>query len=286
MTWVWIAVSSSGSAPRAPSPACSARPRPRRRLRRATTSPTCSGARPRSCSRSRSGSARSRTGEFSPARRAPAARRARRRSRAPRQARSPCSARTRRPRTTSRSRCPPARFRTEARILNFGARSSSASSGVYLDGVARTTDQPTRLLLGRLLISDGQHLTMLRGLAGDPLADDGLRNPVRVETGRRLDRPLPRSRRSRPGDAMRRLLLTAARLLAAPTAAQAAPTVYAAASLREAFPRDRPRADLQLRRLQPAAGADRARRARRRVRLREPDRGRRRCSAPAAARGR
>ena len=35
---------------------------------------------------------------------------------------------------------------------------------------------------------------------------------------------------------MRRLLLTALILLAAPSAAQAAPTVYAAASLREAFP--------------------------------------------------
>ena len=63
--------------------------------------------------------------------------------------------------------------------------------GVYLDGVARTTDQETRLLLGRLLVSDGQHLTVLRGLAGEPLADAGLRNPLRVETaGEWIDRYL------------------------------------------------------------------------------------------------
>lgn len=84
---------------------------------------------------------------------------------------------------------PNRRFRTEARILNFGLEIEQRVTGVYLDGIARTSDQPTRLLLGRLLISDGQHLTMLRGLAGDPHADDGLRNPVRVETaGAWLDR--------------------------------------------------------------------------------------------------
>ena len=84
---------------------------------------------------------------------------------------------------------PNRRFRTEARILNFGLEIEQRVTGVYLDGIARTSDQPTRLLLGRLLISDGQHLTMLRGLAGDPQADDGLRNPVRVETaGAWLDR--------------------------------------------------------------------------------------------------
>ena len=84
---------------------------------------------------------------------------------------------------------PNRRFRTEARILNFGLEIEQRVTGVYLDGIARTSDQPTRLLLGRLLISDGQHLTMLRGLAGDPQADDGLRNPVRVETaGAWIDR--------------------------------------------------------------------------------------------------
>jgi hypothetical protein len=85
----------------------------------------------------------------------------------------------------------PARaFRSEARVLNLGMQIETRVTGVYLDGVARTSDQPTRLLLGRLLLSDGQHLTMLRALAGET-GDGGLRNPVRVETaGAWLDRYL------------------------------------------------------------------------------------------------
>ncbi len=82
-------------------------------------------------------------------------------------------------------------FKTKARILNFGLEIEQRVTGVYLDGIARTSDQPTRLLLGRLLIADGQHVTMLRGLAGEPQADGGLRNPVRVErAGAWIDRYL------------------------------------------------------------------------------------------------
>ena len=128
----------------------------------------------------------------------------------------------------------PARaFRSRERILAFGAEIEQRVVGVYLDGVARTTDQETRLLLGRLLVSDGQHLTVLRGLAGDPLADTGLRNPLRVEpAGEWLDR-LPEV------TAMRRLILLTLLALAAAPRPRTPSTVYAAASLREAFPRDR-----------------------------------------------
>lgn len=71
-------------------------------------------------------------------------------------------------------------FKTRARILDFGIDLERRITGVYLDGVARTTDEGTRLLLGRLLISDGQHLTMLRGLDHRPQSDAGLRAPVRI----------------------------------------------------------------------------------------------------------
>jgi Ferritin-like domain len=71
----------------------------------------------------------------------------------------------------------PARaFRSRERILELGAEIEQRVVGVYLDGVARTTDQESRLLLGRLLVSDTQHLTMLRGRT-----DGGLRNPIRIE---------------------------------------------------------------------------------------------------------
>ena len=84
---------------------------------------------------------------------------------------------------------PDSAFRTRARILAFGQEIEHRIVGVYLDGVARTTDQETRLLLGRLLVADGQHLSVLRGLAGEPLADTGLPGPQRVApAGEWIDR--------------------------------------------------------------------------------------------------
>lgn len=76
---------------------------------------------------------------------------------------------------------PASAFRTRDRILAFGQDIERRVVGVYLDGVARTSDEPTRLLLGRLLVSDAGHLSVLDGLEGHSIADDGLRNPIRVE---------------------------------------------------------------------------------------------------------
>ena len=73
-------------------------------------------------------------------------------------------------------------FRTRAGILAFGKEIEERVTAVYLDGVARTTDQETRALLGRLLVADSGHLALLRSLAGEPVADTGLRTPMRVET--------------------------------------------------------------------------------------------------------
>lgn len=73
-------------------------------------------------------------------------------------------------------------FKTRASILAFGKQIEQHVTAVYLDGIARTTDQETRLLLGRLLVADNGHLALLRSLGGEPVADLGLRNPMRVET--------------------------------------------------------------------------------------------------------
>ncbi len=73
-------------------------------------------------------------------------------------------------------------FRTRASILAFGKEIESRVTAVYLDGIARTTDQATRALLGRLLIADVGHLSLLRSLDGEAVADKGLRTPMRVET--------------------------------------------------------------------------------------------------------
>jgi hypothetical protein len=82
-------------------------------------------------------------------------------------------------------------FKTRDGILALGEEIEQHVVGVYLDGVARAGDQPTRLLLGRLLVSDTQHLTVLRGLDRQSLADDGLRNPLRIDpAGDWLDRYL------------------------------------------------------------------------------------------------
>jgi hypothetical protein len=86
---------------------------------------------------------------------------------------------------------PDSAFLTRARTLGFGKEIEQRVTGVYLDGVARTTDQETRALLGRLLVSDTQHLSLLRSLDNEPVADTGLRTPIRVETaGEWIDRYL------------------------------------------------------------------------------------------------
>ena len=97
-----------------------------------------------------------------------------------------------------------------------------------------------------------------------------------------------RSARS-AGRPLRRLAVLTTLLAAAvlgPAAAAQAVTVYAAASLRDAFPKIDGARDLQLRRLEPAPAPDRARRARRRLRVRVARTRPRRCSARAAAPGR
>lgn len=84
---------------------------------------------------------------------------------------------------------PASAFRTRARILRLGTDIEQRVTGVYLDGITRSTDEETRLLLGRLLLADSQHLTMLEGLAGRRLNVVGLRNPVRIsEASPWLDR--------------------------------------------------------------------------------------------------
>ena len=120
--------------------------------------------------------ARARRRRVLQARPAPPARRPRRRRRPPRApergARRGRAGRGRLRDRAARQR----RSSTRARILAFGKEIEERVTGVYLDGVARTTDQETRLLLGRLLVADGQHLSLLRGLDGEPLADAGLRD--------------------------------------------------------------------------------------------------------------
>lgn len=73
-------------------------------------------------------------------------------------------------------------FRTRASILAFGKEIEERVTAVYLDGIARTSDEATRALLGRLLVSDVGHLGLLRTLGGEPVADKGLRTSMRVET--------------------------------------------------------------------------------------------------------
>lgn len=77
---------------------------------------------------------------------------------------------------------PNAPFKTRARILAFGKEIEERVTAVYLDGIARTQDEATRALLGRLLVADAGHLALLRSLDGEPVADAGLRTPMRVET--------------------------------------------------------------------------------------------------------
>ena len=247
----------------------------RRCRRRATTSATCSGARRRRCSRSRSIAGRSTPGSSRDRVSAGCARPA-----TPTvsiwPSSTPCSARTRRARTTSRSCSRTARSAPSARILAFGQEIEQRVTGVYLDG-DRPHERPADAAAARPAARSPtrQHLShAARARPTTRSPTTGLRTPLRVETaGEWIDRYLV-YRRSRPGDRH----ATSAPRPPADRAGRSRRRAGRADRLRRrlaarGLPGDRPGADLQLRRLQPAADADRARRARRRVRLRQPDRG-------------
>lgn len=86
---------------------------------------------------------------------------------------------------------PASAFRSRERILAFGQEVEQRVTGVYLDAVNRVVNPETRLLLGRLLIADTQHIALLRTLANEVVLDGGLRSPIRVETaGEWIDRYL------------------------------------------------------------------------------------------------
>ena len=216
------------------------RARPGRRPpRRATTSASCSGPRPPSWSRSPAG-----TGSPPASRsiRGPTAGCTRCAGRtpgtSPRSTRS--SATRRRPRRTSPCSCRSARSRSPARALALAEEIHDHLVRVYLRASRRSADPATRLLLGQLLVNDTQHLDALRALRGRAERLRRPARPARPRAGGHVAGPLPPRPLLRPlVTPMRRLipaLLLPAALLAAPAAAQAAPTVYAAASLRAAFP--------------------------------------------------
>jgi Ferritin-like domain len=82
---------------------------------------------------------------------------------------------------------PKGSFDTPAKALALGAGLEELLVGVYVDGVAFTADDATRLLLGRLLAYDAQQLAWLRAQAG--AAPPGLPDPLDLEVaGERLDR--------------------------------------------------------------------------------------------------
>ncbi|MEP6955037.1 MAG: ferritin-like domain-containing protein [Solirubrobacteraceae bacterium] len=82
---------------------------------------------------------------------------------------------------------PASAFVTRAGTLKLGRRLESLLCGVYVGAVAFTADPASRLLLGRLLTSDAQHLALVRDLAG--LAPGGgLPDPIDLKTaGAQLD---------------------------------------------------------------------------------------------------
>ncbi|MCW3046979.1 MAG: hypothetical protein JWO74_1263 [Solirubrobacterales bacterium] len=82
---------------------------------------------------------------------------------------------------------PKSAFATRPGALKLGRRLEALLTGVYVGGVAYAADPATRLLLGRLLASDAQHLALLRQMAGlRPGA--GLPDPLDLEAaGAQLD---------------------------------------------------------------------------------------------------
>lgn len=65
-------------------------------------------------------------------------------------------------------------FASVERIVREGERIESMIGRVYLNGVTLARDSGTRDLLGRLLVSDTEHLSALRELVGEPAARSGL----------------------------------------------------------------------------------------------------------------
>ena len=80
--------------------------------------------------------------------------------------------------------------RTRSRALALAAQLEQLLVGVYLNGVAYAADPATRLLLGRLLVFDGQVLGWLRRHRGGA-SPAGLPSPIDLEAASaRLDRYL------------------------------------------------------------------------------------------------
>jgi hypothetical protein len=74
-------------------------------------------------------------------------------------------------------------FASRDAVLAFAAEMEDRIVRVYLDGVAETQDPATRLMLGRMLVSDTQHLAAARRLAGRRSADIGIRAPHGLQAG-------------------------------------------------------------------------------------------------------
>lgn len=82
---------------------------------------------------------------------------------------------------------PDGAFATTRTARAFLERLEQVLVGVYVGGAAFSADPATRLLIARLLASDAQNLSALRGLRGDPVVT-ALPNPVDLEVaGDQLD---------------------------------------------------------------------------------------------------
>jgi hypothetical protein len=76
---------------------------------------------------------------------------------------------------------PAAAERTRDGLLGQALDLGELLAGVYLSGVTDTADAATRGLLGRLLWSEAQHLSVLRTLLGKPALASGLPAPVSLD---------------------------------------------------------------------------------------------------------
>ena len=78
--------------------------------------------------------------------------------------------------------------RSRAALLGKALDLGGLLAGVYLSGVSDCADPATRGLLGRLLWSESQALSVLRTIAGRPATSAGLPGPVSLDdAGPRLD---------------------------------------------------------------------------------------------------
>jgi hypothetical protein len=82
-------------------------------------------------------------------------------------------------------------FATRAGIVALGGEIEESITRTYLAGVTATVDPATRLLLGKLLVQDVQHLDAIRELSGTSSAFAGQRGPLELEqAGEWLDQHL------------------------------------------------------------------------------------------------